>query len=190
MAFRTEQNVRVQIIAALGSDEIFRLLSDNDSNVVMKCLGLLRNLLSNKKDIDHIMAEHGSKIMQSVVFILESDRAAEVKEQALCILGNIADGDSAKHFIMSNEDMLRKITYYMNHNNPKLQTAAVFCVQNLIYSEDDGYLERQQKMREIGVYKMMQSLLSTTDPQLYEKWVIFQGNRGFWKQKVCHGMKC
>jgi hypothetical protein len=78
MAFRTEQNVRVQIIAALGSDEIFRLLSDSDNNVVMKCLGLLRNLLSNKKDIDHIMSLHGSKIMQ-VLFYKQLCRGADVK---------------------------------------------------------------------------------------------------------------
>jgi len=44
-----------------------------------------------------------------VVFILESDNRPEVKEQALCILANIADGDSAKHFIMSNEDVLKKV---------------------------------------------------------------------------------
>ncbi len=33
--------------------------------------------------------------------------------QTLCILANIADGNSAKDFIMSNEDILKKITYYM-----------------------------------------------------------------------------
>ena len=48
--------------------------------------------------------------MQAVVFILEGDNAVEVKEQALCILANIADGDTAKSFIMSNEDVLKKIT--------------------------------------------------------------------------------
>ena len=41
--------------------------------------------------------------MQAVVLILESDNVADVKEQAICILANIADGDSAKSFIMSNE---------------------------------------------------------------------------------------
>lgn len=41
--------------------------------------------------------------MQAVVLILESDNVADVKEQAICILANIADGDSAKTFIMSNE---------------------------------------------------------------------------------------
>jgi hypothetical protein len=41
--------------------------------------------------------------MQAVVLILESDNIADVKEQAICILANIADGDAARSFIMSNE---------------------------------------------------------------------------------------
>jgi len=36
-----------------------------------------------------------------------------VKEQALCLLSNVADGFSAKDCIMSNEDVLKKITSYM-----------------------------------------------------------------------------
>ena len=33
--------------------------------------------------------------------------------QALCILSNIADGDTAKRLIVDNEDMLKKLTSYM-----------------------------------------------------------------------------
>ena len=158
MAFQAEQRIKVQIIKSLGPDQIFRLLSDGDINVIMKTLGLLRNLLSNKQHIDHIMASYGKQIMQvnrtikgsdlvlygttlkrgkrikikhrenknifliqAVVLILESDYSPEVKEQALCILANIADGVTAKEFIMSNEDVLKKITNYMMHHNEKLR---------------------------------------------------------------------
>ena len=38
--------------------------------------------------------------------------------QALCILSNIADGDSAKRLIVDNEDMLKKLTSYMVNNAP------------------------------------------------------------------------
>ena len=36
--------------------------------------------------------------------------------QALCILSNIADGDTAKRLIVDNEDMLKKLTSYMVNN--------------------------------------------------------------------------
>ena len=57
---------------------------------MMKTLGLLRNLLSHKSDIDHVMNLYGKQVMQAVVLILEGDNPVEVKEQALCILANIA----------------------------------------------------------------------------------------------------
>ena len=48
MAFQSEQRVKTQIMTCLGPDQLFRLLSDTDIQVLMKTLGLLRNLLSNK----------------------------------------------------------------------------------------------------------------------------------------------
>lgn len=33
--------------------------------------------------------------------------------QTLCILANIADGNTAKELIMTNDDMLQKVKYYM-----------------------------------------------------------------------------
>ena len=87
----------------------------------------------------------------------------------MCILTNIADGDSAKTFIMSNEDVLKKVTSYMKHHSSKLQVAAVFCVQNLTWAEEEGAGERQARLRELGVYKILQQLLATTDTLLFEK---------------------
>ena len=150
MAFQAEQRIKSQIMTTLGTDQVFRLLSDTEIHVVMKTLGLLRNLLSNKHHIDHITNIYGKQLMQSVVLILESEHNSEVKEQALCILANIADGDSAKKLIVDNEDMLRKLTSYMLHSNTKLQIAAVVCVQNLIWRNDEGSAERQLKLKEMG----------------------------------------
>ena len=150
MAFQAEQRIKSQIMTTLGTDQVFRLLSDTEIHVVMKTLGLLRNLLSNKHHIDHITNIYGKQLMQAVVLILESEHNPEVKEQALCILANIADGDSAKKLIVDNEDMLKKLTTYMLHNNTKLQIAAVVCIQNLIWRNDEGSAERQLKLKEIG----------------------------------------
>lgn len=171
MAFQAEQKIKSQILNTLGTDQIFRLLSDSDINVLMKTLGLLRNLLSTKLHIDTIMSLHGKQIMQAVILILEGDHTAEVKEQALCILANIADGDTAKNFIMSNEDVLKKLGSYMMHSNIKLQIAATFCISNLIWNgeESKGALERQTKLRELGVPKLLQQLLNTSDTTLFDK---------------------
>ncbi|KAK3863279.1 hypothetical protein Pcinc_018954 [Petrolisthes cinctipes] len=169
MAFQAEHRVKMSILHHLGTDQIFRLLSDTDVHILMKTLGLLRNLLSTKAHIDQIMQNHGKEIMQAIILILEGEHCAEVKEQALCILANIADGDVAKAAIMSNEDVLKKLMNYMVIPNVKLQIAATFCISNLIWNVEEGAAERQNKLREMGVYKLLQNLMTTTDTGLFDK---------------------
>ncbi|KAJ8672058.1 hypothetical protein QAD02_003317 [Eretmocerus hayati] len=114
VAFQAEQRVKSQILTSLGTDQIFRLLADSELPILMKTLGLLRNLLSTKTHIDRIMTDHSAHVMQAVILVLENPmHPAEVKEQALCILANVADGDKARDHIMANEDVLKKLTDYM-----------------------------------------------------------------------------
>uniref|UniRef100_A0A8C1Z6L0 Armadillo repeat-containing protein 8 n=1 Tax=Cyprinus carpio TaxID=7962 RepID=A0A8C1Z6L0_CYPCA len=84
MAFQADQKVKVEIVRALGTEQLFILLSDPDTNVLMKTLGLLRNLLSTRPHIDQIMSSHGKQIMQAVTLILEGEHSIEVKEQVSC----------------------------------------------------------------------------------------------------------
>ncbi|XP_070770531.1 armadillo repeat-containing protein 8 isoform X2 [Enoplosus armatus] len=169
MAFQADQKVKVEIVRSLGTEQLFRLLSDPDTNVLMKTLGLLRNLLSTRPHIDQIMSSHGKQIMQAVTLILEAEHSIEVKEQTLCILANIGDGNTAKELLMTNDDMLQKIKYYMGHSNVKLQLAATFCISNLIWNEEDGSQERQDKLREMGFVDILHKLTQASDPNLSDR---------------------
>uniref|UniRef100_A0A8C7HDH9 Armadillo repeat-containing protein 8 n=1 Tax=Oncorhynchus kisutch TaxID=8019 RepID=A0A8C7HDH9_ONCKI len=169
MAFQADQKVKGEIVRALGTEQLFRLLSDRDTNVLMKTLGLLRNLLSTRPHIDQIMSSHGKQIMQAVTLILEGEHSIEVKEQTLCILANIADGNTAKELIMTNDDILQKIKYYMGHSNAKLQLAATFCISNLIWNEEGSCQERQDKLRELGFVDILHKLTQALDPNLCER---------------------
>lgn len=169
MAFQADQKVKVEIVRCLGTEQLFRLLSDPDTNVLMKTLGLLRNLLSTRPHIDQIMSSHGKQIMQAVTLILEAEHSIEVKEQTLCILANIADGNTAKELLMTNDDMLQKVKYYMGHSNVKLQLAATFCVSNLIWNEEDGSQDRQDKLREMGFVDVLHKLTQSADPNLSDR---------------------
>ncbi|KAJ3592187.1 hypothetical protein NHX12_007315 [Muraenolepis orangiensis] len=176
MAFQADQKVKVEIVRSLGTEQLFRLLSDPDTNVLMKTLGLLRNLLSTRPHIDQVMSSHGKQIMQAVTLILEGDHSMEVKEQTLCILANVADGNTAKDLIMTNDDMLQKIKYYMGHSNVKLQLAATFCISNLIWNEEDaegltraGSQERQDKLRELGFVDILHKLAQSPDTNLCDR---------------------
>lgn len=169
MAFQADQRVKSQILTALGTDQIFRLLADSDVQVLMKTLGLLRNLVSPRAHTDAMMALHGPQVMQAVVLVLEGPHVPEVKEQALCILANIADGERAKDHIMANEDVLKKLMDYMTHPATGLQTAAIFCIGNLVRRGEPGVTERQERLRDIGVLNILHQLVSTADNVLFEK---------------------
>ncbi|KAM9802865.1 armadillo repeat-containing protein 8 isoform X2 [Syngnathus typhle] len=169
MAFQADHKLKVEIIQCLGTEQLFRLLSDPDGNVLMKTLGLLRNLLSTHPHIDQIMSSHGKQIMQAVTLILEAEHSVEVKEQTLCILANIADGNTAKELLMTNDDMLQKLKYYMGHSNVKLQLAATFCVSNLVWNEEDGSQERQDKLKELGFVDMLHKLSQACDANLSDR---------------------
>lgn len=169
MAYQADQGVKNQILNCLGTDQIFRLLSDTDVNILMKTLGLLRNLLSTKAHVDTIMNQHGKQIMPAIILILEGEHSSEVKEQALCILGNIADGDSAKEYIMSNEDILKKLTSYLMNSNVNLQTAATFCINNLVWSEEEGAITRQERLKELQIPKILGGMLNTPNAGLFDR---------------------
>lgn len=68
MCFKTDEHIKTKIINTLGTDRIFQLLNDSDTSVIMKTLGLLRNLISNPSDIDNIMSGHSDQLMHMVRF--------------------------------------------------------------------------------------------------------------------------
>ncbi|XP_050666551.1 armadillo repeat-containing protein 8-like [Leptidea sinapis] len=163
MAFQAEHKVKQRILCCLGTEQMFRLLSDPDTRVIMKTLGLLRNLLSTRHHIDAIMSEYSSQVMQAVIVVLEGSYPAEVKEQALCILGNIGDGEKAKDLIMANEDVLRKLVDYLAHPESKLQEAALFVAGNLVWRGEAGCAARQARLAELGVLRALKLLRQRQD---------------------------
>ena len=82
-----------------------------------------------------------------------------------------------------------KLPYPQVHSNTKLQIAAVVCILNLIWRNDEGSADRQSRLKEIGwggvysfpswlnilkhanrrVFKILHQLLTTSDSNLFEK---------------------
>lgn len=58
------------------------------------------------------------------------------------------------------------------HSNVKLQVAAIFCVCNLVWREEPGAAQRQARLKELGLYRILQQLRHTKDSQLFDKYVV------------------
>ena len=84
---------------------------------------------------------------------------------------NIANGKTSKDEIMSDEELLKKIIEYTLHDRHQIQLAAVSCILNLAWNSEDGALERQTKLRDLGAQKQLQTLLTTPNVNLFDKYV-------------------
>lgn len=165
MAFQAEQHVKTKIINKLGMDRIFQLLGDRDERVIMKTLGLLRNLLSKTLHIETIMSEHSSEVLRAVSLVLDDPHPPEVKEQALIIISNITAGAREKDYVLQDEKIVKKIRDFLVANDNKLQMGAVFVVRNLLDKSS-----RRQILRKWGFLDNLEQLLRMTprDSQFYE----------------------
>lgn len=156
MSFQAEQHVKTEIINSLGTDRIFQLLGDSDTRVIMKTLGLLRNLLSSTTHIETIMENHSTEILDAVMMVLDSNHSSEIKEQALCIIGNIAAGAHEKDYILDNDSILLKLKDYLIVNDQKLHTGALFAIKNLMCKSS-----RHAKLKECGIMKKLNEVLDS-----------------------------
>lgn len=163
MAFQGEMHVKTEIINSLGTDRIFQLLGDSDTRVIMKTLGLLRNLLSSTLHIESIMASHAPEILNAIIMVLESPHSSEIKEQALCICGNLAAG--AHDLILNDDKILLKLKDFLVMNDQKLQSGALFAVKNLMNRSS-----RHDKLKEVGIIMKLNEILeeNSTDIQFDE----------------------
>lgn len=162
MAFQAEQHVKTKIINCLGADKILELLNDSDTRVIMKTLGLLRNLLSKSLHIDDIMSEYSTQVMQAVNMVLDSQHPSEVKEQALCIVGNIAAGAQVKDYIIDDDKVLTRLGSFLSHKDLKLQAGTLFAIGNFVRRKDSRSRERYTKLNELGIISNLNEVFEKT----------------------------
>lgn len=175
MSFQAEHSISLQILNCLGTDQIFNLLKDHNLNIVLKTLGLLRNVLAADSQIDIIMKTYGNQIMEIIMMCLNDELLVEssqneVKEEALCIAANVAHGETSKEFIMTNDELLRKLNSFLTTDQPdivKLQLSTILCINNLIWSKESN--ERKAKLKQLGFVKSLKNFLHASDSELFDK---------------------
>uniref|UniRef100_A0A5S6QH95 Armadillo repeat-containing protein 8 n=1 Tax=Trichuris muris TaxID=70415 RepID=A0A5S6QH95_TRIMR len=168
--YRADDRVKALVLNACPPGRILCAVTElkSDSPVVLRFLYLLMDLLTSKPFVDVVMSTNGVQVMQIVIFILEGPFSVYPKEVALMILVHITDGGTSKDFLINNEDILNKLANYMQYGCLRLQMAAVRCVCNLLWKEDYGFVERQVRLRDVGILKILQQLLNVTDPALFD----------------------
>lgn len=167
----SDHDLKFQIFNILKPSHVLTILeTEGDEMLVLKTLGFLRNLLSPRAHIDEIMKNHGKPIMRALQHCLERFSSARVKEQALCVLTNIADGTEAKAFIMENSYILDLLAQSIcDEKAGDSRVAAICCITNLAHKDHDGFQMRQNEMRQYGIEHKLKELLYHRDPILLNR---------------------
>uniref|UniRef100_A0A6G1SPC3 Armadillo repeat-containing protein 8 n=1 Tax=Aceria tosichella TaxID=561515 RepID=A0A6G1SPC3_9ACAR len=164
-------DLKFQIFKTITPEHVFSILETEDQEMLLlKTLGFLRNLLSQRSHIDEIMNNHGEPIIQSLLRLLNRPCSRMVKEQAICVLTNIADGNEAKSMIMNNVAILRYLaTTICDEEAGDLRLAAICCITNLAHKDQEGSQSRQNEMKSLGIQDKLKSMLNTMDPILSDR---------------------
>ncbi|XP_074070960.1 armadillo repeat-containing protein 8 isoform X7 [Macrotis lagotis] len=179
-----DEDIRKKIIDTENMmDRIVNGLSESSIKVRLAAVRCLHSLSRSVQQLrtsfqDHAVWKPLMKVLQNApdeILVVASSMLCNLllefspSKETLCILANIADGTTAKELIMTNDDILQKIKYYMGHSHVKLQLAAMFCISNLIWNEEEGSQERQDKLRDIGIVDILHKLSQSPDTNLCDK---------------------
>ncbi|XP_054735612.1 armadillo repeat-containing protein 8-like [Anastrepha obliqua] len=162
VSFQSELYVKTDIINTLGTKRILELLNDTDIRIVMKTLGLLRNLLSKTYHVEVIMSVHSTQVLEAINKLLESEQSAEVKEQALCIIGNIAAEAQDGDYIIMDKKIMGHLAAFLFHTEKKLQAGALFAIYNLVHRKDSWSMEKYSRLSELNIIKNIYELNKKT----------------------------
>lgn len=171
LAYDADDLLKNKIVEEVGMDTILSLINDHHTDVAVKALGILRNLLTDKeKDIDKLMKVHGEQIITAITpLVLAENIEEKLKEQVLCLLSHIANGCYAKELLLAEDLILAKVIAYITDESEQLQIASVFCVTNLMRNDDSYAADWEVKLRELGTEKQLSILLTTSNTNLLER---------------------
>lgn len=110
LTYQADDTVKNSVINNVGINRFINFLNDNNCMVILKTLGVLRNLFTQQTQIDLLMSDPNSlKLFNSFCVILDSGYSPGIKEQVLCILGSIAAENSQIDYMISNDHLLKLI---------------------------------------------------------------------------------
>ncbi|KAK1313611.1 hypothetical protein QJS10_CPA06g01807 [Acorus calamus] len=171
LLFLADKIVKENILQELTISTLASLVCDAEASIQEQAMALIRNLIDGSVDcIDHIFAED-DLIITAVARQLWG-ATVPVCIQGMYVLSNVAAGndfhkDAVMHHILLPHDtgsdssiLLR----FLQNNDGRLRTAAIWCVINLTYPGNCTASERVTRLRTSGVVSQIKSMVN--DPCL------------------------
>ncbi|KAL5766564.1 hypothetical protein ACOSP7_017181 [Xanthoceras sorbifolium] len=171
LTFQAENKCKERVFMELTASLLASLICDPEAFVQEQALALVRNLVDGCiNSVECVFAEDGI-ILDAVGRQLQSALKVEIGIQGMYVLSNVATGkEFHKEAVM--KQLLRYaetgtqsyIVKFLQSNDSRLRTAAVWAIVNLTSSLGAGASGRVVKLRDAGVVSQINNMLN--DPCL------------------------
>ncbi|KAH9741316.1 armadillo repeat-containing protein 8 [Citrus sinensis] len=184
LIFLAEDKCKEEIFMELTASLLASLICDPEPSVQEQALALVRNLVDGRiNSVEYIFAEDGI-ILDAVGRQLRIASKAEIEIQGMYVLGNVATGKESHKEAVMDQLLLRAenkaqscIIKFLQSNDSRLRTAAVWAVLNLTCSSSPGSSGRLVKLHDAGIVSHVKNMVN--DPCLDVKVIYFSSLSGF-----------
>ncbi|KAH9741309.1 armadillo repeat-containing protein 8 [Citrus sinensis] len=171
LIFLAEDKCKEEIFMELTASLLASLICDPEPSVQEQALALVRNLVDGRiNSVEYIFAEDGI-ILDAVGRQLRIASKAEIEIQGMYVLGNVATGKESHKEAVMDQLLLRAenkaqscIIKFLQSNDSRLRTAAVWAVLNLTCSSSPGSSGRLVKLHDAGIVSHVKNMVN--DPCL------------------------
>ncbi|XP_044482366.1 armadillo repeat-containing protein 8 isoform X2 [Mangifera indica] len=171
LVFLAENKCKEGVFSELTAPLLASLIGDPESFVREQALALVRNLIDGCIDsVDYVFAEE-SVIFDAVGRQLQSASKAEIGIQGMYVLSNVATGKEFHKEAVMNQLLPQAengtqscMMKFLQSNDSRLRTAAVWAIVNLTYSSSPGAFSRLVKLHNAGIVSQMKNMVN--DPCL------------------------
>ncbi|KAA8549752.1 hypothetical protein F0562_001230 [Nyssa sinensis] len=171
LTFLKDSKCKEGIFLELTASTLTSIICDPEPSVQEQALALVRNLVDGCIDtVEYVLAEDGL-ILHAVGRQLQSASKAEVLIQGMYVLNNVASGEEfhkeavmRQLFPQASNSTQSIMINFLQSNDGRLRTAAVWVVINLTLPSSPGAFGRVVKLRSAGIVSQLKNMVN--DPCL------------------------
>ncbi|KAK1589044.1 hypothetical protein Q3G72_029977 [Acer saccharum] len=165
LMFQAESKCKEGVFMELTASLLASLICDPEPFVQEQALALVRNLVDGCiSSVEYVFAEDGI-ILDAVGRQLQSALKAEIGIQGMYVLSNVATGEEFHKEAVLNQLIPHAetgaqayIIKFLQSNDSRLRTAAVWTVVNLTNSLSPGAVDRLEILRGAGIVSQINNM--------------------------------
>jgi len=159
LLYEAKVSTKLKVMETLTYPQLFKLIEDPDENIRALALNLLRNFIHRLSFAQwwsiYTIEQTSKRIIELVANALKS-KNPNIVTQALYVFCNIFE---VHPDILMRQDVREVILPLIDHKEQAIQTAVLWCMINSTWEDDEGYGQRVEMYKSIGLIPKLKCML-------------------------------